>query len=160
MKAFNEEWISKKHNEDIGYQAVEPLDLLKLLRSAGGDLNNLEITELNTNMLEQWGGVEAPVMMFALADKYERQLERHTIPKQPELWLSFAVSINQTSGQFDAPMREWHARLLASKSFSIRTCEIVDNGAYFNRLPMPPRLDHIQTFYVDSLRTYFSKVCT
>jgi hypothetical protein len=30
-----------------------------------------------------------------------------------------------------------------------------DNGAYFNRLPMPPRLDHIRLFYVDYLHTYF-----
>ena len=39
----------------------------------------------------------------------------------------------------------------------IRTCKKVDNGAYFNGLPMPPRLDHIYTIYVDYLRTYFSK---
>ena len=82
MKAVDEEWISKEHDEDIGYQAVEPLELLELLRSVGGDLDDLEITELNTKMLEPWDGVEAPVTMFAQADKYERQLERHTIPKQ------------------------------------------------------------------------------
>ena len=68
VKAVNKEWISEKHNEDIGYQAVEPLELLDLLRDAGGDLDNLKITDLN------WDGVEAPVTMFAQADKYERQL--------------------------------------------------------------------------------------
>ena len=35
--------------------------------------------------------------------------------------------------------------------------EIVDNGTYFNCLPMPPRLAHIQNIYVDSLCTYYSK---
>jgi len=55
--------------------------------------------------------------MFAQADKYERQLERHGIPKQPELCLSYAVSTYQTSGQFDAAMREWHAKLSANKTF-------------------------------------------
>ena len=68
VKAVNKEWISEKHNEDIGYQAVEPLELLDLLRDAGGDLDNLKITDLN------WDGVEAPVTMFAQSDKYERQL--------------------------------------------------------------------------------------
>ncbi len=68
-------------------------------------------------MLEPWHGVEAPVTMFARADKYERQLERHNIPKQPELRLSYAVSTYQTSGQFDAAMRKWHAKLLADKTF-------------------------------------------
>ena len=68
-------------------------------------------------MLEPWDGVEAPVTMFARADKYERQLERHNIPKQPELRLSYAVSTYQTSGQFDAAMRKWHAKLTADKTF-------------------------------------------
>ncbi len=80
-------------------------------------MDDLEITDLNTKMLEPWDGVEAPVTMFARADKYERQLERHGIPKQPELRLSYAVSTYQTSGQFDAAMREWHAKLSADKTF-------------------------------------------
>jgi hypothetical protein len=117
VKAVDEEWISEKHDEDIGYQAVKPIELLELLRSAGGDLDDLEITELNTKMLEPWDGVEAPVTMFARADKYERQLERHIIPQQPELRLSYAVATYQTSGQFDAAMREWHARPSTNKSF-------------------------------------------
>jgi hypothetical protein len=105
VNAVDEEWISKKHYEDIGYQAVEPLELLELLRDAGGDLDDLEITDhLNTKMFEPWDGVEAPVTTFARADKYERQLERHSIPKQPELRLSYAVSTYQISGQFDAAM--------------------------------------------------------
>ncbi len=75
VKAVDEEWVFEKHNEDIGYQAVEPLELLELLRNAGGDLDDLEITDLNTKMLELWDRVESPVTMFARADKYERQLE-------------------------------------------------------------------------------------
>jgi hypothetical protein len=111
VKAVNKEWISEKHNEDIGYQAVEPLELLDLLRDAGGDLDNLKITDLN------WDGVEAPVTMFAQADKYERQLERHHIPKQPELRLLYAISTYQTFGQFDAAMQEWHTKFLVDKTF-------------------------------------------
>ncbi len=61
VKAVDKEWVSKKHDKDIDYQAVEPLELLKLLRNAGGDLDDLEITDLNTKMLEPWDGVESPV---------------------------------------------------------------------------------------------------
>ena len=117
VNAVDKEWISERHDEDIGYQAVKPLELLELLCDAGGDLDDLKITDLNTKMLEPWDGVEAPVTTFARADKYERQLERHSIPKQPELRLSYAVSTYQTSGQFDAAMREWHAKLAADKTF-------------------------------------------
>jgi hypothetical protein len=68
-------------------------------------------------MLEPWDGVEAPVTMFARADKYEHQLERHSIPKQPELPLLYAVSTYQISGQFDPAMREFHAKMPANKTF-------------------------------------------
>jgi hypothetical protein len=80
-------------------------------------LDDTEITDLNTKMLKPWDRVDAPVTMFARADKYERQLERHSIPKQPELRLSYAVSTYQISGQFDAAMREWHVKMLANKTF-------------------------------------------
>ncbi len=96
---------------------MEPLELLNLLRDAGGELDNLEITDLNTKRLEPWDGVEAPVTMFARADKYECQLECHHIPKQLELRLSYAVLTYQTSGQFDAAMRKWHAKLPVNKTF-------------------------------------------
>ena len=103
-KAVDKEWISEKHNKDIGYQAMEPLDLFELLRRAGRDLDNLKITELNTKMLEPWDVVESPVTMFAQADKYKHQLERHIIPKQPKLRLLYAVSTYQISGQLDTAM--------------------------------------------------------
>jgi hypothetical protein len=61
MSAMDKEWISERHNEDIGYQGVQPLELLELLQNAGGDLDDTEITDLNTKMLEPWDGVEAPV---------------------------------------------------------------------------------------------------
>ena len=75
VKAIDNKWVSEKHDEDIGYQAVEPLELLELLHDASGDLDDLEITDLNTKMLEPWDRVELPVTIFARADKYERQLE-------------------------------------------------------------------------------------
>jgi hypothetical protein len=118
VSAVDKEWISERHDEDIGYQGIKPLKLLELLQNAGGDLDDMEITDLNTKMLEPWDRVEAPVTIFARADKYEHQLERHSIPKQPELRLSYAVSTSyQISGQFDAAIREWHAKMLANKTF-------------------------------------------
>jgi hypothetical protein len=72
VSAVDKEWISERYKEDIGYLVVQPLELLELLRNAGRDLDDMEITDLNTKMLEPWDGVEAPVTMFARADKYER----------------------------------------------------------------------------------------
>ncbi len=72
VSAVDKEWISESHNEDIDYQGVQPLELLELLQNAGRDLDDTEITDLNTKMLEPWVGVEAPVTMFVRADKYER----------------------------------------------------------------------------------------
>ncbi len=52
MSAVDDKWIFERHNEDIGYQGVQPLELLELLQNAGGDLDDTEITDLNTKMLE------------------------------------------------------------------------------------------------------------
>jgi hypothetical protein len=71
----DKEWISELKDEDLGYQLADPLDLLEHLRDAGGDLDDMEITDLNTQMLAPWDGVESPVTMFARADKFKRQLE-------------------------------------------------------------------------------------
>lgn len=118
VNAVDDEWISELKDEDLGYQLAEPLDLLEHLRDAGGDLDDMEITDLNTNMLAPWDGVEAPVTMFARGDQYERQLDRFGIPKQPEIRLSYGVATFQTSGQFDPAMREWNARPLNERTFT------------------------------------------
>ena len=118
VKAVDEEWLLELRDEDIGYQHKTPIELLDHLRDAGGDLNDLEIAELNTELMKPWDGVEAPVTMFTRADKYEKQLERHGIPKQPELRLSYSVATFKTSGQFDPAMREWEARAGADKTFA------------------------------------------
>jgi len=118
VNAINEEWISELKDEDLGYQLVEPIKLLTHIRDAGGDLDDMEITDLNTQMLSPWDGIESPVTMFARADKYERQLERIGIQKQPEIRLSYATATFQTSGQFDPAMREWHACTLPNKAFA------------------------------------------
>jgi hypothetical protein len=49
VSTVDDEWISKRHDEDISYQGVQPLELLKLLQNAGGDLDDTEITDLNNN---------------------------------------------------------------------------------------------------------------
>lgn len=81
-------------------------------------MDDMEITDLNTNMLAPWDGVEAPVTMFARGDRYEQQLDRFGIPKQPEIRLSYRVATFQTSGQFDPAMCEWNARPLIERTFS------------------------------------------
>jgi hypothetical protein len=63
VSAVDKEWISRQ-DEDIGYQGVQPLKLLELLRNASRDLDDTEITDLIIKMLEPWDRVEAPVTMF------------------------------------------------------------------------------------------------
>jgi hypothetical protein len=122
VSAVDNKWISERHNEDIGYQGVQPLELLELLQNVSRDLDDKEITDLNTKMLEPWAGVEAPVTMFARADIYECQLERHSIPKQPELHLLYAVSTYQISGQFNAVMQEWHTKCCLTRLSPTSVC--------------------------------------
>lgn len=88
FNAVDEEWILELKDNEVRNQQVAPLDLLEHFCDAGWDLDEMEITNLNTQMLSLWERVEAPVTMFARADRYEQQLERFGISKQPEIRLS------------------------------------------------------------------------
>ncbi|KAL7488542.1 hypothetical protein ACHAW6_014128 [Cyclotella cf. meneghiniana] len=92
LNAVDKEWISELKDEDLGYQLTEPLNFLEHLCDASGDLDEMEITNLNT------------------------QLERFGIPKQPEIRLSYTVATFQTSSQFDPAMCEWNACTLIIKT--------------------------------------------
>ena len=55
--------------------------------------------------------------MFARGDKYERQLAKCGIIAQPALRLATALTAFETSGEYDASIREWKAKPAADQTF-------------------------------------------
>lgn len=116
--AIDDEWLSEIRNEHVGFNHLTPLDLLTHLEDIGGEVDYMDVTELQSELLKPWDQVEAPTTLFERGDKYEKQLIKAGIPAQPTLRLATALSWFQQSGEFDSPIREWNAKPAVDRTFS------------------------------------------
>ena len=91
VKCVDEEWLEAIKSERLEFNHCSPLEMIEHLRSLGGDLDHLDVTELNTELLKPWDHVKAPATMFARGDKYEQQLAKCGINAQPALRLAVAL---------------------------------------------------------------------
>ena len=98
VKSINHKWLAEVESETMGFNHLSPKDLLTHLRSVGGTLDHMDVTELFTNIQKPWDGIEAPAAHFARGDKFERQLLKVGQSKNPELRLAFALATFHASG--------------------------------------------------------------
>eukprot|EP00804_Cyclotella_cryptica_P022255 CCRYP_017925-RA/>CCRYP_017925-RA protein AED:0.39 eAED:0.39 QI:0/-1/0/1/-1/1/1/0/386 len=117
VKCIDEEWIKELKSETMGYNHRSPREMLDYLYHMGGDLDHMDIAELNQELLKPWDHVEAPATMFARGDKYERQLIKAGIAAQPAMRLAVALAAFQASGEYDAAIRDWETKPVADKTF-------------------------------------------
>eukprot|EP00804_Cyclotella_cryptica_P015656 CCRYP_003653-RA/>CCRYP_003653-RA protein AED:0.40 eAED:0.40 QI:0/0/0/1/0.5/0.66/3/0/324 len=109
VNAIDHEWIAEMESETMGFNHRSPKELLAHLRSVGGTLDHMDITELFSNLQKAWDGIETPAPYFARGDKYERQLEKAGQAKNPALRLAFALATFADSGEFEPALRDWDA---------------------------------------------------
>eukprot|EP00804_Cyclotella_cryptica_P003263 CCRYP_010497-RA/>CCRYP_010497-RA protein AED:0.29 eAED:0.28 QI:0/0/0/1/0.33/0.25/4/0/732 len=62
--AVDEEWISEIRNPHVGFNHLMPSDLLTHLEAVGGELDFMDVTELQAELLKPWDQVEAPTTLF------------------------------------------------------------------------------------------------
>jgi len=117
VKSIDHEWLAEVESETMGFNHLSPKDLLTHLRSVGGTLDHMDVTELFTNIQKPWDGIEAPAAHFARGDKFERQLLKVGQSKNPELRLAFALAAFQASGEFEPALRNWEAKSKADQTF-------------------------------------------
>ena len=91
--------------------------MLDYLYQMGGDLDHMDIAELNQELLKPWDHVEAPATMFARGDRIECQLIKAGQMANPSLCLAFALSNFEASGKYDAAVQEWKAKAARDKTF-------------------------------------------
>eukprot|EP00804_Cyclotella_cryptica_P007736 CCRYP_001353-RA/>CCRYP_001353-RA protein AED:0.15 eAED:0.15 QI:0/0/0/1/0.2/0.16/6/0/947 len=107
--AVDEEWISEIRNPHVGFNHLMPSDLLTHLEAVGGELDFMDVTELQAELLKPWDQVEAPTTLFERQDKIEKQLVKAGIPAQHELRLAT---------RFDSALELWEAKPTANKTLS------------------------------------------
>ena len=117
VEAVDNEWLAELESETMGFNHRSPKEMLKHLRSVGGTLDHMDVTELFANLQKAWDGIETPAAFFARGDKYERQLEKAGQAKNPELRLAFALATFEASGEFEPALRDWDAKKKSEKTF-------------------------------------------
>lgn len=115
--AIDHEWIAELESETMGFNHRSPKEILRHLRSVGGTLDHMDITELFSNLQKPWDGIETPASYFARGDKFERQLEKAGQAKNPALRLAFALATFEESGEFEPSLRDWQTRTTTNKTF-------------------------------------------
>ena len=95
-----------------------PLELLAHLEAVGGEIDFMDVTELQAELLKPWDQVEAPTTLFERQDKIEKQLVKAGIPAQHELRLATALCWFQQSGEFDSALELWEAKPATLKKLS------------------------------------------
>lgn len=116
--AVDEEWISELRNPHVGFNHLMPSDLLAHLEAVGGEIDFMDVTELQSELLKPWDQVEAPTTLFERQDKIEKQLVKAGIPAQHELRLATALCWFQQSGEFDSALELWEAKPATAKTLS------------------------------------------
>ena len=101
----------------MGFNHRSPKEILRHLRSVGGTLDHMDITELFSNLQKPWDGIETPASYFARGDKFERQLEKAGQAKNPALQLAFALATFEESGEFEPSLRDRETRTTTNKTF-------------------------------------------
>ena len=97
VKLIDHEWLAEVESETMGFNHLSPKALISHLRSVGGTLDHMDVTELITNIQKPWDCIEAPAAHFARGDKFERQLlkvgqrlapsRQLRLLQQPRQWL-------------------------------------------------------------------------
>ena len=118
VKSIDHEWLAEVESETMGFNHLSPKALLTHLRSVGGTLNHMDVTELFTNIQKPWDGIEAPAALFPRGDKLERQLLKVGQSKNPELRLAFALATFHALGEFEPALRDWEAKPKADQTFA------------------------------------------
>ena len=115
--AIDEEWLSEIRNEHVGFNHISPLDIFTHLESIGGEVDFMDVTELQSELLKPWDQVEAPATLFERQDKIEKQLVKAGIQPQTQLRLLTAMAWFQESGEFDSALERWEMKPAASRTF-------------------------------------------
>ncbi|KAL7474037.1 hypothetical protein ACHAW6_000036, partial [Cyclotella cf. meneghiniana] len=95
VTCVDEEWLAELRSETMGFNHRTPKEMLEHLRNNGGDLDHLDVT-----------------------DKIEKRLVKTGQTANPTLRLAFALAATEATGDYESPLREWHAKGATIKTFA------------------------------------------
>ena len=115
---MDEDFLLELRAEGIAYLNVTPLQMLTHLRDRWGSMDYVDITALLAECDAPWNAAEVPTKYFNRADKARRQLARANIQIDERAMMAKALKSFKDAGDFDAAIREWEARPIATRTYS------------------------------------------
>jgi len=103
VKSIDHAWLSEVESETMGFNHLSPKGLITHLRSVGGTLNHMDVTELFTNIQKPWDGIEAPAAHFARGNKFERQLLKVGQSKTQNCNLPLCLQLSMLPANMNPP---------------------------------------------------------
>ena len=116
---IDEEWLEPIKHRTLGFYHKTPLEMIEHLENIGADLDDMDITELSSKMHEAWDPTEHPATWFARLDKYEKQLEKAGVQRQPTLRLALAKASFRKAGEYNEAIARFEAKAVTQQTFDV-----------------------------------------
>lgn len=114
---IDKEWLEPIKHRTLGFTHKSPREMINHLKTIRADLDDMDITMLSSKMHEPWNPTENPAMWFARLDKYEKELEKAGVQKQPTLHLALAKASFRKAGEYNKAIARFEARAATAQTF-------------------------------------------
>ena len=118
LQAVDEDFLLELRDEVVAYLNVTPLQMITHLRNRWGAMDFVDITALLAECDVPWNAAEVPTIYFNRTDKARRQLARANVQVDERATMAKALKSFKDAGDFDAPIREWEARPIATQTYA------------------------------------------
>ena len=133
MQAIDKDFLLELKVPGIAFLNVTPLQMLTHLKTRYGSMDYVDITALMADCDAPWDPTEVPTKHFNKVEKARRQLARANIQIDERAMLVKALKSFKDAGDFDAPIREWEARPVATQTYENLKIVMCTEFAKLNR---------------------------
>jgi hypothetical protein len=118
LQAIEEDFVFELQAQQTGYLNVTPFQIMTHLRMQWGSLDFVDITALMTECDSVWSPAEVSTKYFNCIDKERRKLARVNVQIDERAMMLKALKSFKDASNYDAPIREWDARLAATQTYA------------------------------------------
>ena len=118
IQAVDEDYLLEIEDETLGFLNETPRSMIIHLRNRGGALDFADTKTLLTERDQEWDASEIPTIYFNRVEKAMQQLTRAGITSDLKERTDMALYYLKSTGEYDAAVREWEAKPVASRTWA------------------------------------------
>ncbi len=118
IEAVNEDYLLEIEDETLVFLNETPRSMIGHLRNRGGALDFADTKTLLNERDQEWDASEVPTIYFNRVEKAMQQLTRARITSDLKERTDMALYYFKNTGEYDAAVREWEAKPVATKTWT------------------------------------------